>query len=136
MIRNIVSSDEIPSIDGLMRVDDKNHLMVSFLLEQLTGQDIQCVGISNQITFKSPDGHAVLTLRCDARGKWQAEGERSSDLAKFLCAIRIHEVDSFDWVYLPPEMRRALVEDRAKKVGTNSSEINRLIKIWIANGSK
>ena len=77
--------------------------------------------------------HLVTELEANRAGQtWFVEGILASELQNLLDAIRIHEVESYEWVYLPPEMRKSLIEERAAKVGSTMEQLGRLMNVWVS----
>jgi len=47
-----------------------------------------------------------------------------------LRAARIHFVESYDWVHLPPEMRLNLIEQEALDSGLSTDDFKKMLSKW------
>ena len=130
----LVKTTENISLNDLVALNDKYHSILRYLIEVLGGKATTAFqGASGDvIVFMDDAGGSVFTLEKDLSGEWQGKGGLTQSLIALLAAIRVHEVDSYEWVYLPPQMRQGLVAERALNVGVSPQELKRLMAIWIA----
>lgn len=129
-----VKSAQQPSLDDLVQIDSEDYSALRYLIKTLTGKttDANSDPLNQSLKFSDDSGTALLVLQKVPSGQWNGNGELANNLTTLLTAVRIHEVESFEWVYLPPEVRQKLVAEKANIAGTSSSELKRLMSIWVA----
>ena len=128
----IVKNRESPNLGDMYRNAAEGNLIVQFLISILTGQETKILTEDGNKTtdFAGMSGVIFLTVMQSSQGEWSGSGELARSLNALLVAIRVHEVDSYDWVYLPPEIRQALVSTKAQDIGVSAQELKRLMTIW------
>lgn len=130
----LIKTLQNPSLDDVCRCDDENFSIVRFLTKILTGQETKVTPIpsSKTLEFIGATGTIFLTIQKNSAGKWFGDGELAHSFNALLAAIRIHEVESYEWVYLAPETRQSLISSRAQEVGVSVQELKRLMTVWTA----
>ena len=130
----IVKKNDRPNLGNIYRNAEEGHLIVQFLIRILTGQEIKVLAEDSNktIDYAGTSGAIFLTVMQNSQGERRASGEMAQSLTALLVAIRIHEVDSYEWVYFPPDMRQALIESKAQNIGVSAQELKRLMTIWTA----
>jgi hypothetical protein len=128
----LITTLKNPNLDDVYHCDDENSSIIRFLIKTLTGLETNATpNPSNKaLVFEGSSGTILLTLQQNSAGKWFGVGELTQGLNALLAAIRIHEVESYDWVYLPPGTRQNLISSRANEVGVSAQELMRLMTIW------
>ncbi|MBA4054670.1 MAG: hypothetical protein C0490_08165 [Marivirga sp.] len=119
-----------PTLQGLLAVDwpalDTTHYVLTLLIGDVNkvqhSQKDGCDFISN--------GAVVLKVRKNEFNLVSGEGQLVLAIETLLTAIRIHEIDSFDWVWLPPNMRESLISERLQNTGINNHELRKATSIW------
>jgi hypothetical protein len=129
-----VKGAQQPSLNALVQIDTEDFSALRYLIKMLTGitTDAKLDPLNQSLKFSDKSGTTFLELRKAPSGQWSGDGDLANNITTLLVAIRIHEVESFDWVYLPQEMRQRLVTEKADIAGTTSSELKRLMSIWVA----
>lgn len=129
-----VNLNESPQVSDILRLDDSSLSALQLLVQVVHGRSF---------TTKSkptPQGIDILneednliTRVNNTSGQGYIENESLNErLRQLLAAIRIHEVDSYEWINYPPDYRKALIQQRATQVNCTNEEIKRLINLWIA----
>ena len=128
----LIKSQQSPDLDDVCRLDDADYSIVCFLIKVLTGQETEAIRdpTSKILTFVGSTGTVFLKILQNSSGKWCGDGELAQSLNALLTAIRIHEVESYEWVYLPPEIRQSLISSKAQEAGVSVQELKRLMNIW------
>ena len=131
---DIVKNRESPNLGDMYRNAEEGNLIVQYLISILTGQETKVLTEDGNKTtdFAGISGAIFLTVVQSAQGEWSGSGELARSLNALLVAIRIHEVESYEWVYLPSEIRQALVLSKAHDIGVSAQELKRLMTIWTA----
>ena len=134
IVIEVIRKMEKPTINDLIQADDENFSAVRFLIKILTGFTTETTGDSPNQTLKigMSSGATLIEIDKTQSGHIKVNGELAERLNKLLVAIRIHEIDSFEWVYLPPEMRTSFIAERANSCGASVQEIKQLMNVWTA----
>ena len=133
-ILRFVSDDPPPSITDLLSRDAPKYNWTTALVETLVGQalSIREDHATGEIKIISTDGTSVLRIATDASGIRAADGLMAEELKALISAIRIHEVESYDLVMLPPDMRKADLDYLCGKMGITTDKLRRLTDLWIS----
>lgn len=125
---------QYPSLNDLIQVNSDEYPAIRYLIKVITGKSTKAKlsQNNNSLSFIDETGASLLELQKMPSGKWNGNSELACNLDALLIAVRIHEVESFEWVYFPPEMRKQLVAEKADTAGISPSDIKRLMNIWIA----
>lgn len=130
-VKAFVAGREHPSTSDLYPKDAPSFGMSCYLLSCLSRISITASLSVNGCTFLTPSGSTVFQY--DQSGA--PSGDYATKLDEFLLAIRIHEVDSYEWVNLSVHMRKDLIQHAATKAGTTPEEIKRLSELWVSYGN-
>jgi hypothetical protein len=129
-IVRVVGHSTHPAVSELLREDapefDATLGLVQVLVPTMTVNKRLATRV---VDFTTPSGQVLLSLQMQGT-EWTVSGELSNSVSRLLSAIRVHEVDSYEWVYLPPDLRKKLVEDRATSVGASATEFRTLMNLW------
>lgn len=127
-----VKNNPSPTIHALLDQDAPKYELIAALAEALVGQalDVSPNKTTGTIDLLSSDGTSVLRIGTDGSEAGAIQGLVADDLNAFLSAIRIHEVESYELVMLPPDMRKANLDSLCKQVGITSDRLRRLSSIW------
>lgn len=133
-IRSFVSRDPAPALADFLRQDAPKYEWTKGLAEALVGKaltwnQMPALGTAELL---SDDGTPVLRINTSQAGPPTTDGLMADDLGALLSAIRIHEVESYDLVMLPPDMRKADLDYLCKKVGLTTEKLRRLTDLWMA----
>lgn len=85
---------------------------------------------AGRATLSSASGHTLLDVHISPSKNVVVSGEMASQLTALLMAIRVLEVESFDWVLLPPHLREVEIKKVAQKAGVNLEQYRRLTALW------
>jgi hypothetical protein len=130
-VKAFVAGREHPTTSDLYQKDAPSFEMSCYLLGCLSRLSITASSSVSGCKFLAPSGSTVFQY--DQNGV--PSGDYSSKLGEFLLAIRIHEVDSYEWVNLDIHMRKDLMQHAATKAGTTPEEIKRLSELWVIYGN-
>lgn len=130
---DFVKNNPSPSIFDLLMQDAPQYQLITALAEALIGQTLLVTHdkTNGTVDFLSADSTSVLQITVDGSAAGTLQGFLADDLKAFLSAIRIHEVESYDLVMLPPDMRRANLDYLCQKEGITSDRLRRLTEIWV-----
>lgn len=129
-VKAFVAKQDHPTTSDLYLKDAPTFEMSCYLLGCLSGISIAASSSASGCKFLTPSGSTVFQY--DASGI--PSGDYAAKLGEFLLAIRIHEVESYEWVNLDINMRKDLIQHAATKVGTTPEEIKRLSGLWVNYG--
>lgn len=134
-IKEFVTENSQPTIEQLLRIDRPDFRLISILVQKLLGHPVSLVlgreGESLQLQSEQCD--PLLTITNQKSEAPTLQGLYAQDLTPFLAAIRIHEVESYDLILLPPDMRKKDLEFLCRSMGLPHDRLQRLIKIWMDN---
>lgn len=130
-VKAFVATQDHPTTSDLYQKDAPSFAMSCYLLGCLSGLPITASSSVSGCSFLAPSGSAVFQY--DQNGV--PSGDYANKLGEFLLAIRIHEVDSYEWVNLDIHMRKDLIQHAATKAGTTPEEIKRLSGLWVSYGA-
>lgn len=135
VIKTLVSELQNPKLNDVYRIDDKNSSIVCYLIKILIGVKTQAIPnlTDDSVVYAGTSGGTLLLIKKGSDGNYEGYGELAVNVNALLSAIRVHEIDSFEWVYLPPESRQKFVSSRADEVGVSTQEFKRLMSIWTAS---
>lgn len=133
-IRGFVSRDPSPGFADFLSQDAPKYEWTKVLVEALVGKTLTwnqmpALGTAELL---SDDGTPVLRINNNQAGQPITDGLMAEDLRALLSAIRIHEVESYDLVMLPPDMRKADLDYLCKKVGLTTEKLRRLTDLWMS----
>lgn len=133
-IRSFVSRDPSPAFTDFLSKDAPQYEWTKGLVEALVGKTLTwnqtpALGTAELL---SDDGTTVLRIKTSQAGPPTTDGLMAEDLRALLSAIRIHEVESYDLVMLPPEMRKADLDYLCKKVGLTTEKLRRFTDLWMS----
>lgn len=133
-IRNFVSGDPSPTFADFLVQDAPQYEWTTALVVALVGQTLALTPnhATGAIELLSNDGTSVLHITTNPSGPPTAGGLMADDLRALLGAIRIHEVESYDLVTLPPDMRKADLDHLCKKAGLTSERLRRFTALWMS----
>lgn len=131
-IRSFVANGPSPTITSLLNRDAPKYEWTGALVELLVGQTLILHYNPETSTMEllSSDGNSVLRIENNENGTAEARGLMKEDLKALLLAIRIHEVESYDLVMLPPDMREANLESLYKSAGVTPAQMRRFTSLW------
>lgn len=133
-IRSFVANSPSPTIADFLNRDAPKYEWTSALVELLVGKTL--ISHYNPATatmeLSSSDGTLVLRIVTDDKGISTAQGVIEEDLKALLCAIRIHEVESYELVMLPPDMRNASLDNLYKSAGVTPAQMRRFTSLWVS----
>lgn len=140
-IRDFVSSEQPPTIEQFLAYDAPTYELTLALSSELASHSIaiHVDPATEACRIESDDGALLLQITKDDSGKYIITGILAKDLSEIIGAVRIHEVESFALINLPPEMRKADLKFLCNILGVTTERLQRLTNIWIAakdNGSK
>ena len=130
-VKAFVAGREHPTTSDLYQKDAPSFEMSCYLLGCLSRLSITASSSVSGCKFLAPSGSTVFQY--DQNGV--PSGDYASKLGEFLLAIRIHEVDSYEWVNFDIHMRKDLMQHAATKAGTTPEEIKRLSELWVTYGN-
>jgi hypothetical protein len=129
-IRSFVSSNESPSVLDFYKADAPNFEMLQYLLKMMSSLQVSVSQVAGGgHSFKSLGGDQLLVI--DHQGN--VAGSLAPQLPILLMAIRLHEVESYEWSYYTPDMRRDLIDNAAKKMSATPADIKRMTGTWVNN---
>lgn len=133
-IRGFVTSDPFPTTVDLLNRDNPKYEWTIALVEILVGQPLKVHydQATAGVELMSKDGTSVLRISTDGAGGHTAQGLMVDDLNALLSAIRIHEVESYDLVMLPPDMRKADLDYLCGKAGITPDRLRRFTDLWVS----
>jgi hypothetical protein len=132
-LKEFVQARERPTVADLLLVDGPDFRMTSHLISTLAGLPavLQFEPAAKVVQLRSPSGQLLLRAEKLGNGDPSLSGDYAHSMRAMLMAIRIHEVESYDWVYLPPEMRKARMASASAQAGTTPDEFRRLYHLWV-----
>jgi hypothetical protein len=130
-VKAFVARHEHPTTSDLYQTDVPSFAMSCYLLGCLSGLSITASSSVSGCNFLAPSGTTVFQY--DQNGV--PSGDYANKLDEFLLAIRIHEVDSYEWVNLDIHIREDLIRHAATRVGTTPEEIKKLSGLWVSYGA-
>jgi len=131
-VKVVVTGNREPRIHDLIAQDDVDFSLTKLLLSKLVFAAIEVAKKGAGTSFSiSGMTEPLLTIE-STEGAYVGVGPFASILEAFLLAIRIHEVESYEWVNLPFSQREGLMEKEALKVKMTSSEFRDLASRWIS----
>lgn len=133
-IRNFVSSEQSPTIEQFLAFDAPTYELTLALSSELASDSItmHVDPATETRRIESDDGALYLQITKDDSGKCIISGILAKDISEIIGAVRIHEVESFTLINLPPEMRKADLEYLCNTLGVTTDRLQRLTNIWIA----
>ncbi|MFZ2972046.1 MAG: hypothetical protein WA049_05355 [Ferribacterium limneticum] len=140
-IRDFVSSDQQPTIEQFLACDAPTYELTLALSSEFVSHSItiHIDPATKACRIESDGGVPLLQITKDDSGKYIITGILAKDISEIIGAVRIHEVESFSLINLPPEMRKADLEYLCNTLGVTTERLQRLTNIWIAaknNGPK
>lgn len=131
-IKAYVREHAEPKLSDLLLIDSPSFEMVSYLANKLSNVPLECKldTLAKTAEFKTSTGNVLLKVASNSDNQLILIGDLSEKFTPLLTAIRIHEVESYDWVYLLPEMRQSLLDEYARKVNTDKEQLRNLTSIW------
>jgi hypothetical protein len=131
-IKDFVKEYSEPSVSKLLQVDSPKFEMISYLAKKLSNVSLKSNldELTQTTEFKTPSGQTLLKVEMSSNKELDLTGDLSEKIMHLLSAIRVHEVESYEWVYLLPEMRKSLLDEYAKKVNTTKEELRSLTTVW------
>lgn len=133
-ILEAVNFNESPQVSDILRLDDSSLSALQLLVQVVHGRSITTKSkpTDHGIDILNDEGNLIVRVN-NTTGQGYIENESLDEkLKQLLTAIRIHEVDSYEWINYPPDYRKALIQHRAAQVNCTDEEIKRLINLWIA----
>jgi hypothetical protein len=132
-LKEFVQAREKPSVADLLVVDGPEFKMSSHLISTLAGlpATLQFDRAAKVVQLRSPGGQLLLRVEKLDSGDPNVSGDYAQSMRAMLMAIRIHEVESYDWVYLPPDVRKARMASASAEAGTTPEEFRRLYHLWV-----
>jgi hypothetical protein len=132
-IKDYVASREHPELAEFVQLDRPEFRLTAYLVERLVGQPVAIVEEPSHsaVRLESRAGDLFVEIANLRHGKPDVRGLFSLDLAQFLLAIRMHEVNSFDLAYLPPDSRKADLDFFCRSNGLPVEKLHRLVDTWI-----
>ena len=133
-IRDFVRGEPSPTIADFLVQDAAQYDWTRALVEALVGQTLALAPnrATGEIQLLSNDGTSVLHITTNPSGPATLGGLMAEDLRALLSAIRIHEVESYDLVMLPPNMRMADLDHLCKNAGLSTERLRRFTDLWIS----
>lgn len=140
-IRDFVSSEQQPTIEQFLTCDAPTFELTLALSSELASHSIaiHIDPATETCRIESNGGVPLLQITKDDSGKYIITGILTKDISEIIGAVRIHEVESFSLINLPPEMRKADLEYLCSTFGVTTERLQRLTNIWITaknNGPK
>lgn len=133
-ILEAINFNESPQVSDVLRLDDSSLSALQLLLQVVYGRSFttKCKPTAQGIDILNEEDNLIAKVN-NTSGQGYIENEDLNEkLKQLLAAIRIHEVDSYEWINYPPDYRKALIQQRATQVNCTNEEIIRLINLWIA----
>ncbi len=133
-IKELIQSDPAPTTEEFLDQDAPSYEMTTALITVLLNQlvTVQIDPKSGTVHFTAKDGAELLQVLPKFSGTYSIGGLLAIDFSALLSAIRIHEVESFDLVMLPPDIRKAELENFCRTRGTSVEQLHRFLNLWIA----
>lgn len=140
-IRDFVSSEQQPTIEKFLSYDAPRYELTLALSSELINHPtiIHIDSDTEVCRIESDSGTPLLQITRDDCGNYVITGILAQDIIEIIGAARIHEVESFSLINLPPEMRKADLEYLCNTFGVAKERLHRLTDIWVAaknNGFK
>ncbi len=129
-----VKINEFPLTSDIFSVDDTHLSALQLLIQIIHGRifTTKSVPTAYGAEILNNDGNLIAKINKTSDG-YSIENEKLTEkINQLLTAIRIHEVDSYEWINYPPDYRKALIQQRATLANCTNDEIRRLINLWIA----
>jgi hypothetical protein len=131
-IKSFTESHNSPTNSALIELDWPKFEMLLHLVELLVGSIPilhvdEAAGTANVTHI---NGQNLLHVEKSSQAKNTAIGELASQLETLLLAIRIHEVESFNWVHLPPNLRQHELSLALAKAGVSLDQFRRATALW------
>lgn len=133
-ILEAINSNESPQVSDILLADDSSLSALQLLLQVINGRSFttKSTPTTHGIDILNDEDNLIARVN-NTPGQGCIENEKLNEKMKqLLAAIRIHEVDSYEWINYPPDYRKALIQKRAAQVNCTDEEIKRLINLWIA----
>lgn len=129
-----VNLNESPQVSDILRLDDSSLSALQLLVQVAHGRSFTTKSkpTTQGIDILNEEDNLIARVNNDS-GQGYIENESLNErLRQLLAAIRIHEIDSYEWINYPPDYRKALIQQRATQVNCTNEEIKRLINLWNA----
>ena len=133
-ILEAVNLNESPQVSDILRLDDSSLSALQLLVQVVHGRSFTTKSkpTAQGIDILNEEDNLITKVN-NTSGQGYIENESLNErLRQLLTAIRIHEIDSYEWINYPPDYRKALIQQRATQVNCTNEEIKRLINLWIA----
>jgi hypothetical protein len=133
VLKSYVTEHEAPSIADVIELDRPNFEATSYLVGLLTGEErIEVKPTADGVGFIGPNGTSLLQIILpNDHSRASISGDLALQIQAIIEAARVHEVESYDWVNLPPQMKARHLEVRASRIGLSTSEFLRFIRLWV-----
>ena len=133
-ILEAVNLNESHQVSDILRLDDSSLSALQLLVQVVHGRSFTTKSkpTAQGIDILNEEDNLITKVN-NTSGQGYIENESLNErLRQLLTAIRIHEIDSYEWINYPPDYRKALIQQRATQVNCTNEEIKRLINLWIA----
>lgn len=129
-----VNFNESPQVSDILRLDDSSLSALQLLVQVIHGRGFTTKSktTAHGIDILNEEDNLVVRVNNTSDQGYIEDQNFNERLKQLLAAIRIHEVDSYEWINYPPDYRKALIQQRATQVNCTNEEIKRLINLWIA----
>ena len=120
-----VNFNESPQVSDILRLDDSSLSALQPLIQVIHGRSFTTKSkiTTHGIDILNEEDDLVVRVNNTSDQGCIEDQKLNERLKQLLAAIRIHEVDSHEWINYPPDYRKALIQQRATQANCTNEEI-------------
>jgi hypothetical protein len=134
-LKDWIAGETCPKLEDLVKFDWPSLNILTYLSEVARGTRIHKrqshVQESEYVDLIDSNNEVALTLIQEKDNSILIQGSVAQDLKVLLIAIKIHEYYSYEWVWLPPDIRAHKISNYLLEAGITNEQFRRAKAIWI-----
>lgn len=128
-----VKKNKYPSLRDLISEEWPHLKITNALLSLLLGKSVNFnLDLSKERAVFSENNSNFLSINFSSSTLIKIDGEITSLLDALLMAIRISEIDSYEWINFPPHIRQSKISNALICANVDEEEYNRARALWIS----